>query len=203
MGTPILWLASASPRRLELLRRLGLEPCPAPAGLDEDGRPGEGPEAHVRRLAAAKGRHVRERLIGQGQAGVVLAADTVVALEGFLLGKPGDAREAEAMLRRLAGRDHDVWTGVWAGRLDDPREALAVERTRVRFRSYDDRLVKWYVSTGEPLDKAGGYGIQERGGLLTERIEGSWSNVVGLPVERLPGLFRALGLDLLDLIRPA
>jgi septum formation protein len=127
-----------------------------------------------------------------------MAADTAVVLEELVLGKPADNTEAAGMLFRLSGRVHQVVTGVFLLRTDDGRSARAVESTGVRFRTLSRPLIDWYVSTGEPLDKAGAYGIQGRGVLLTAGVEGSWTNVVGLPLERLPGLFSQIGFDLLD-----
>lgn len=189
-----LVLASASPRRRFLLEELGLRFTVAPAGVDESALPRETPEAHVARLAAAKAEVVAAALDGAGA--LVLAADTTVALDGAILGKPRDASDALAILRTLAGKTHTVWTACRLLRSDRAREAAAAVATRVTFRPWDERLARWYVGTGEPLDKAGAYGLQGRGALLVASIEGSWSNVVGLPMEALPGLFREAGDDL-------
>lgn len=190
-----LYLASASPRRLELLRQAGFDPIVVPGRLEEDGRRGETPGEHVRRLAEAKGRAVaasRE----WADPGVILAADTAVAIDGTILGKPPDAAAAGTMLRQLRGKPHHVWTGVFLLRTDDRRSVTESEATRVFFRPYDDATIGAYVATGEPLDKAGAYAIQGRGALLAERIEGSWSNVVGLPLERLPEWMRRIDVPL-------
>jgi septum formation protein len=201
MGPLRFYLASASPRRLELLREIGVDPRCVPADLDEAVAPGESPRRRVLRLAEAKGRAVAERLRGE-PAGLILAADTAVVIDGEDLGKPADAAAAETMLQRLRGRDHDVLTGVFLLRTDDGRHHAGVDATLVRFREYDRRTIRAYVASGEPLDKAGAYGIQGRGAaLLVQRIEGSWSNVVGLPLERLPEWMGKIGLDLLDLLR--
>lgn len=190
-------LASASPRRAELLRAIGLAPVVAPSGVDEDPLTGETPAAHVARLAARKGLTVRERLVAAGEpAALVLAADTVVALGDRLLGKPSDAADAEAMLLALRGRTHHVWTAVWLARSDDPRTAGGVERTAVRFHEYDRQAIRRYVETGEPLDKAGAYAIQGGGAEFAAQVDGSWSNVVGLPLERLPAWLAELDLTL-------
>jgi nucleoside triphosphate pyrophosphatase len=198
-GSPLapvpLVLASASPRRLELLRALGLDVRVMPASLDETPEPDETARAHVLRLAAAKADAVRVRL--GGAPALVLAADTTVTLGGKLLGKPLGPGEALAMLRELAGRTHEVWTSCALTRADSALSASCVASARVRFRPWDEGLARWYVGTGEPFDKAGAYGLQGRGVLLTEGIEGSWSAVVGLPLEELPALFRAVGDDLL------
>jgi septum formation protein len=193
---PSFVLASASPRRLALLRGLGLDPMVRAADLHERPVAGEGPEAHVLRLAEAKARRVARGL--DGRPSVVLGADTAVVLDGETLGKPGGIADAAGMLARLAGRGHQVLTGVFLLRTDLGTSTLWVERTEVRFRDYGEEMIRWYVETGEPMDKAGAYGIQTRGALLARGIDGSWTNVVGLPVERLPALFNEIDLDFLD-----
>jgi septum formation protein len=190
-------LASASPRRHELLDSLGVAHRLRPAAVDETALPDETPLEHVVRLAAAKAATAAYALRASGVISLVLAADTTVTLDGAILGKPADEREALAMLRRLAGRAHEVLTACRLVRGDDGRAAAGVSVSRVRFAPWDEALARWYVATGEPMDKAGGYGIQGRGVLLSEAIEGSWSNVVGLPLELLPRLFRDVGDDLL------
>jgi septum formation protein len=167
-----------------------------PSGLGEEKRDGESPRRTVARLARAKGMHVVDTLGDADGATVVLAADTAVVLGSTILGKPETGTEAVEMLRLLSGRTHEVYTGIHLHRTDLPADASTVEVTRVRFRELDEATIRWYVDTGEPLDKAGAYGIQGRGVFLTSHIEGSWSNVVGLPLERLPGLFREIGLSL-------
>jgi len=191
-----LVLASASPRRHELLSALGLALSVRPSEVDETPLSGEDPTLHVARLAAAKAAAVAYALRAEGTAALVLAADTTVTIDGAILGKPADDQDALAMLRRLAGRSHEVRTACRLVRADDGRAAATVAASVVRFAPWDERLARWYVSTGEPRDKAGAYGIQGRGVLLTEAIEGSWSNVVGLPLESLPALFSDVGDDL-------
>lgn len=188
--TPTVVLASGSPRRLELLRRLGLDPEVRVAAVDEALRPGEAPAATVARLAAAKARAVEAPY-----GALVVAADTEVVLDGTVLGKPADDPEATAMLRSLSGREHVVLTGVHV-RCGE-REAAAVEETVVRFRGLGDDEVAAYVATGEPHDKAGGYGIQGAGGMFVERIEGSDTNVVGLPLATVVRLAAEVGVTLL------
>jgi septum formation protein len=202
MGALRFYLASASPRRRQLLRQIGIEPLLVPVSTDERRVPGESPRDHVRRLARAKARQAAGRLRGDDPPGLVLGADTAVVLDGACLGKPSGTKEAASMLRRLRGRAHDVLTGVFLALSQGPDSLSAAESTRVHFRSYDDATIAAYVATGEGLDKAGAYGIQGRGVLLAERIEGSWSNVVGLPLERLPGWIARVGLDLWDLVDP-
>jgi septum formation protein len=156
----------------------------------------------VARLAEAKARRAARVIGPSGDGAIVLGADTEVVLEGSVLGKPRDAEDARAMLERLRGREHDVLTGVYLLRAADGRGLGAVESTRVRFRDYDDRTIAEYVASGEPLGKAGAYAIQGLGAALADGIEGLESNVIGLPVERLPGWMRALGFDL-DALRRA
>jgi len=187
-------LASASPRRLDLLRQMGVEPDVRPASLPEEPLAGETPSEQALRLAEAKGRAVAAGLADDGPPSVVLAADTIVVTGGNPLGKPASPDQARDMLRRLSGRVHEVLTGVWLGRTDDGRSASLVETSRVRFHSCPESVVRWYVSTGEPMDKAGAYAVQGLGGLLVAGVEGSWTNVVGLPVEKLAPMWDRIGL---------
>jgi septum formation protein len=182
-----LVLASASPRRSAILELLGLAHQVRAPGVDERVHPGEPPAVAARRLAEEK-----VSAVEAGPDEVVLAADTIVAVGDEALGKPSDAAEAESMIARLSGRDHEVFTGLALRRGD--RLVSGVERTRVRFRSLAPREPAEYVATGEALDKAGAYGIQGRGAALVERIEGDYSNVVGLPVRLLLSLFERQGL---------
>jgi septum formation protein len=190
-------LASASPRRLDLLRGIGLTPTVMPSNVHEESAPGERPTETVRRLAEAKGRQVAGRLDDDPSVCyVVLAADTAVVIDDRALGKPRDAKEAEEMLRLLRGRTHEVLTGVFLLRTDDGRATCGVDSSRVRFREYEDRDIHAYVQSGEPMDKAGAYAIQGGGSILVAALEGSWSNVVGLPLERLPGWLEQIGVRL-------
>ncbi len=171
---------------------LGLAFSVRPVALDEIPLDGEPPAAYVERLAAAKAR-------AQGAPGeLVLAADTVVALAGELLGKPAGPDEARAMLARLAGRRHEVFTGVALYDSAGERLERAVERSSVEIAPLTEDRIAWYVATGEPLDKAGAYAIQGFGALFVTRIEGNYTNVVGLPLPTVHGLFARLGYDLRD-----
>jgi len=170
-------LASASPRRAELLRAAGIDFDVRPADIDETIQLGETPESYVRRLAETKARVVHERDGDQ----TVLAADTVVVVDGEILGKPADEADAIRMLRLLSGRRHDVLTAVsifHPGQIVDTR----VDTTTVEFCSLADAEVEWYVGTGEPMDKAGAYAVQGLASRFVLRVEGSYSNVVGLPI---------------------
>ncbi len=195
-----LVLASRSPRRIALLRGLGADPVVRPSSVKEESADTDPARDVVLRLAAAKARAVAQSLGAPDPPALVLAADTVVVIDGQVLGKPADAADAGSMLRRLRGRWHEVLTGVFVLRTDDERSAAGVESTRVRFRDYPDDLLAAYVACGEPLDKAGAYAIQDRGALLVDRIEGSWSNVVGLPIERLADWTELIGIRFQDLL---
>jgi septum formation protein len=189
-----LFLASASPRRLALLDALGLQVTPCPVPVDERAGDGEDPRARVARLAEAKVKAAAARLAALPADAVILGADTTVVLEGVSLDKPEGPAQAADTLRKLSGRTHEVFTGVHVLRPQTGAGASAVESTRVHLRAFGEDAVRWYVATGEPLDKAGAYGIQGLGVFLVAGIEGSWSNVVGLPLERLPDLLRTVGV---------
>ena len=181
-----LILASRSPRRARLLREAGYEFEVMPADVDESRLDGEPPRRYVSRLAARKASAVAPRA---GER-IVVAADTVVLIDGLVLGKPADRRAAVSMLGRLSGRTHEVLTGVVVargGRLLD-----AVEVTRVTFATLDGARIAWYAGTGEPDDKAGAYAVQGIGSRFIERIEGSYTNVVGLPVAVVDDFVRQL-----------
>ncbi|HEX5475534.1 MAG TPA: Maf family protein [Vicinamibacterales bacterium] len=185
-----LILASASPRRAELLTSAGFSFDVRPADVDESRRDGEPPERYVERVAHAKARAVARACAQPGT--VVLGADTVVVIRGELLGKPASASDAARMLRLLAGAVHEVLTAVVlvdAGSREDER-VREVARTRVRFLPLTGDEIAWYVETGEPFGKAGGYAIQGRAARFVEWIDGSWSNVVGLPVATVDRLLK-------------
>lgn len=192
-----LTLASASPRRSEILHGLGLEFEIEPADIDESRHQNETPAAYVDRLA-------REKARARSRPGrLTIAADTIVVIDGSVLGKPADPEEAKRMLARLAGRNHEVLTAL--ALLDGSTDAAvcAVERSRVRIASMTPPEINWYVSTGEPLDKAGAYAIQGLGALFVESVDGNYTNVVGLPVPTLYRLAAEIGHSLLDFRAPA
>ncbi len=182
-------LASQSPRRRELLSDAGFDLTIVPADIDETRRAGERPAELVARLAAEKAEAVCAALTCAPTDGLLVAADTIVWLDDEALGKPADAADAARMLRELSGRAHHVSTGVCALRLapDGSRAAGTsfVETTEVTFWELTDAQIEAYVATGEPLDKAGAYGIQGAGRLLVRSVAGDYANVVGLPVARL------------------
>lgn len=212
---PLLVLASASPRRNELLARFGRPFVVRPADVDETVHPGEGAADLVRRLAAVKA----EAAMAQAAESdvVVLAADTVVVVDDEILGKPVNATEAASMLARLSGRTHQVLTGVALARRTDPVASVdsgigaetagvgsaqslfvEVEATEVTFVTLEPSDIDWYVATGEPLDKAGAYGIQGQGGLFVSSIRGNYDNVVGLPLPTVRALLADVGFGLLS-----
>lgn len=199
LGPPIR-LASRSPRRAELLRLVGAHFDVAPADVDERPLEDERPDAHVLRLAEAKARAACAAWSAEGDGDrggggggpIYLGADTVVVLDRAILGKPEDAGDAARMLRLLSGRVHEVWTGLF---VYDPRAGRGVGdavRSIVKFARLDPEEIGRYVAGGEPLDKAGAYAVQGGGALFVEAIEGSYANVVGLPLSHLKRL-----LDLL------
>jgi septum formation protein len=186
---PSLVLASGSPRRRELLDQLGLPVVTRPPDVDETPEPGEDPVGYVRRLARAKA-----SAVPTPADAVVIAADTTVELDGRILGKPVDLEDARTMLRALSGRTHRVHTGVAVRRGDQAFDDVAT--TLVTFAPVTDAALDWYLRTGEPLDKAGAYAIQGAGGVFVERVQGSVSNVVGLPLTTLARLLARVGVEL-------
>ena len=187
-------LASNSPRRRELLERIGITNFTVAApNVDESVEPGLSPADMVEKLSLRKARAA----VGHfGPDGLVLAADTVVALDGSVLGKPRDEDDAFAMLSALSGREHRVYTGVTVLRGD--RAVTRHEETAVTFRELSPDEIRGYIATGEPMDKAGAYGIQGIGALLVSGIRGDYCNVMGLPVFLLGQILSGFGLDLLQ-----
>ena len=188
-------LASQSPRRKELLERMGIKDFETISpNVDESAFHGLPPEELVRRLSAEKAAAVAGKV---GEDAVVIAADTVVALEGAVLGKPADELDAFKMLSALSGVRQQVYTGVTVCRGGEKQTAHEV--TDVTFRELSEREIEDYISTGEPMDKAGAYGIQGYGALLIQGISGDYYNVMGLPVCRLSGMLSRFGVDCLKL----
>jgi septum formation protein len=190
MTAPRVILASASPRRRVLLARICREFDVVPAGIDEV-LPVGPPAAAVEALALAKARAVARA----APAAVVLGADTVVVVDGEVLGKPADAASAGAMLRRLRGRSHEVVTGVAA--VAGLREEAVSVVTVVLMRGYTDADIERYIATGEPRDKAGAYAVQAEGARLVASIDGCYTNVVGLPVRTTRRLLASFGVPVL------
>jgi septum formation protein len=187
-----LILASASPRRAQILRDAGIAFETMPCDVDETPLYGEAPQDFVRRLAQEKARLAAVRVAGPA---IVVGADTVIAADGKMLGKPRSAEDACATLQLLSGRTHTVYTGFAVRRLPDGASRTHIEATRVTFERMSAEEISAYVATGEPLDKAGAYAIQGRGGRYISRIEGCYLNVVGLPLARLCHLLRDLGWE--------
>jgi septum formation protein len=189
MTHPSVILASQSPRRRELLTLVGIPHTVRPADIDEAYLPGEKPAAHAERLAREKA-----AVIARDEPdAVVIGSDTIVVVDGEVLGKPRDEQHAAEMLARLSGRSHVVMTAVavmWRG-----VELSAVEEVGVTFHPLDAETVVAYIATGEPMDKAGAYGIQGYGATIVKRVDGDYFAVMGLPLQRLVRLMGQLGLD--------
>ena len=189
-----LLLASSSPRRRQLLRLIGLQFEIEPSSVDEVARDGEAPADFALRAAREKALDVAARHPER----LVLGSDTVVEIDGRILGKPSDQEDAVRMLSDLSGREHLVHTAV---ALAAKRECHdLVDSTRVRVLEVDEPTIRWYVATGEPMDKAGAYAIQGLAGLMVAGIDGSPHTVVGLPIHRLPELFAAHGVDMWSML---
>ena len=186
-------LASASPRRRELLSTVGVtdfEVCPAKG--EENAAEGLPPQEIVKSLSCAKAREVAANY---GADAVVIAADTIVWADGRVFGKPHDENEAFAMLSTLSGKSHEVYTGITV--IYGEKIVSEAECTSVWFRSLSDDEIKAYIATGEPMDKAGAYGIQGMASLMVEKIDGDYFNVVGLPLCRLGQMLKTIGVHLL------
>ncbi|HEV2489004.1 MAG TPA: Maf family protein [Candidatus Acidoferrales bacterium] len=192
-----LILASSSPRRAEILRNAGFDFEVLPTNVDESQRHGEYATNFVRRLAEEKARAVAQLVAAKSHDGsaIIVAADTTVELEGEILGKPSSAENARAMIRRLSGRTHEVLTGLAVLPVSGVRFRVVVESTRVSFAPISDSEIEAYIQSGEPLDKAGAYAIQGRGGKFITRIEGCYFNVMGLPLARLYAILRELSTE--------
>ncbi|MBE7024724.1 MAG: septum formation inhibitor Maf [Ruminococcaceae bacterium] len=188
--THTLVLASASPRRREILTEAGIAHVVRPADFDESVFDGVEPRLMVQLLAAGKAAAAAE---APGEW--LLGADTVVSLSGQVLGKPKDEEEAFAMLSRLSGKTHHVYTGVALLCAETGRMKTCCEETAVTFRTLSDEEIRTYIATGEPMDKAGAYGIQGKGGALVEKTEGDFQNVVGLPLCAVRRLFAEMNIE--------
>ena len=190
-----LILASASPRRRELLERLGLPFEVRPSGIEEPLAAGVPASTLATTLARAKAADIADRLRAAGEAALVLGADTLVVLDGQPLGKPTSRGDARAMLRALRGRSHEVVTAVVVRDADPAgRELTEAVVSQVLMRDYTDDEIAAYVATGEPDDKAGAYAVQGRGRRLVSRVDGCYTNVVGLPLRTTARLLQAFGL---------
>jgi len=181
-------LASSSPRRRDLLNLIGISHEVRPANIDETMRPREVPRRHAERLAREKASVIAKR----DRDVITIGADTVVVINRKVLGKPADKADAARMLKMLSGREHTVITAVAVARGKKLRSAI--EEVRVKFRRLRDDEIEAYIATGEPMDKAGAYGIQGFGATIVERVEGDYFAVMGLPLVRLVGLLRDVGV---------
>lgn len=187
-------LASSSPRRADMLTNIGVGFETVPSDIHERLHPDEAPADYIIRLARAKVVAVARKV----ESGLVIGADTIVVLDGQILEKPEDEKDAEQMLRLLSDRWHAVMTGVALYDAATRREVADYEKTLVRFAQLSDREIEWYVKSGEPMDKAGGYAIQGLGGLFIEEIAGNYYNVVGLPIPLLYRLAKRLGYSFIS-----
>ncbi len=187
-----LYLASSSPRRKELLTRMGLEFTPKRATHDETLNHSADPADEVARISILKAEAVRPKV---RDTDIIIAADTMVVLDGLMMGKPRSEPDAFSMLRRLSGRKHQVMTGLTV--MKGKRSETTTVVTTIRFRSLSDEEIRAYIATGEPMDKAGAYGIQGLGAMFVIAIEGDYYNVMGLPVCTLSLMLRKFGVKLL------
>lgn len=192
-----LILASASPRRAELLKSLKIDFSVRTSQITEEPRKGERPEKYAMRVAEEKASKVGAELT----EGFVIGCDTIVTLNGEIFGKPTSSQSAEAMLKALSGNWHDVISGLALYHADNGQMVSGSSITAVKFLPLGQEDIAWYINTQEPMDKAGGYGIQGLGMIFIEKIEGSYTNVVGLPIELLKKLLKKMEIDLLSLIR--
>jgi septum formation protein len=190
-----LILASSSPRRRDLLASLGLTFQVVPAAIQEILSPQEAATDFAARVAEKKALAVGHR----HPEAWVIGADTIVVVDGEIFGKPRDREDAKRMLQQLANREHRVITGYALIHVAGEKNIKGVEETRVKISALEEREIAWYINTGEPFDKAGGYAIQGKGAFMVERIEGSYTNVVGLPLNQLVRLFKQVGIG--DLFR--
>ena len=184
-----LVLASESPRRTGLLRQIGLVFDMVPSGVDEQEVQCANPKSYVKKLAKLKSRAVAKKM----DEGIIIGADTVVCVGKKIFGKPKDKEDAVRMLKELDGKVHEVISGLCIINKYSGEVVTKAVTTKVKFRTLNDELINWYVGTGEPLDKAGGYGIQGKGAILVEWIKGDYFNVVGLPLATLSMVLEKMG----------
>ncbi len=189
-STPSLILASASPRRRELLQQAGVTFTVIPSNTDEQVRPGESPEVYALRVAREKATEIAAHQPGNW----VLGADTIVAIDDMILGKPRDAEDGFRMLRLLSGQPHRVMTAFVLLDPNGDAHAKQIVTSHVEFKTLTDMRIQEYLATGEPFDKAGAYAVQGLGAALVEKVEGSYTNVVGLPLDEVLAVLRSAGL---------
>lgn len=194
MCSPSFILASASPRRRELLRSIGLDFRIIPAHVDEKYLAGESPAQHVRRLSTIKAMAVAQKY----QKAWVLGADTIVVIDETILGKPKNKAQAKNMLKKLSGREHKVFTGVTIAHMTLNIYEKKVVQSTVRFKTISTEEMNWYTACDEPYDKAGGYAVQGKGAIFIKSIRGSYSNVIGLPLCEVVELLKKYDVMTLD-----
>ena len=192
MPLPRIVLASASPRRRELLTLIGIPHTVCPADIDESAFPNERPAAHAERLARTKAETIAGMTALDNEETLIIAADTIVVIDGLILGKPADVADARRTLARLSGRTHTVVTAMACAL--NGRVVAGVEEVSVTFRTLTDAAIMEYIATGEPMDKAGSYGIQGFGATIVRRIDGDYFAVMGLSLVRLIDLMEQLGV---------
>jgi len=183
-------LASQSPRRAQWLKQLSIEFEVIPSYADEDSIPKSNPSSYVKKLAILKAKTVAKKV----EEGVIIGADTVIYINGKILGKPKDSEDALSTLRELSGKKHIVFTGICVIDKYSKKTLKKVVKTTVKFRELDDNLIRWYVGTGEPLGKAGSYAVQEKGAILVEWIKGDFYNIVGMPLFTLEKMLEEMKL---------
>ena len=193
----MIYLASQSPRRAELLRQIGVDFKVYATDIDERVNAGESPEAYVSRLAQSKARVAAAEIGTSHSDWVVLAADTTIAIDGDIIGKPEDAAHCHCILHRLSGREHQVLTAVAVATRD--RIECRLTHNRVTFRALAEHEVQRYCATSEPMDKAGAYAIQGKAAIFIERLEGSYSAVMGLPLCETAELLQDAGIEIFEL----
>ena len=200
MKLPKIFLASESPRRRELLMRIGIEfELVNRIPFDESIVPQTSPDKYAEALARMKAENA---IAPQGAEGIVLAFDTIVFIDNAILGKPANKAQAKEFLKRLSGRWHTVFTGVAARKIPEEKLVSSVEATKVLFSNLSDDEIDAYIASGEPFDKAGAYGIQELGALLVEKVDGCFYNVVGLPLLCLTDVLAELNINRLIFLTP-
>ena len=193
----MIYLASQSPRRAELLRQIGVEYQVYPTDIDERVNAGESPAEYVFRLAQSKARVAAAEIAKSHSAWVVLAADTTIAIDGDIIGKPEDVAHCHCILRRLSAADHQVLTAVAVSTQD--RIECRLTRNRVTFRALTEHEIRSYCATSVPMDKAGAYAIQGKAAVFVERLQGSYSAVMGLPLCETAELLRDAGIEIFEL----
>lgn len=189
----MIFLASTSPRRAQLLRQIAVEFQPLPVDTDESAFPNESPDAYVARMAQTKAIAGREIVQQKNDAAVVLAADTIITIDGKIIGKPLDHEHCFSILKMLSGREHEVLSAIAVAFKDDVLTRLTTNK--VRFKTLSDQEIEQYCESGEPFDKAGGYAIQGRGAIFVQHLSGSYSSVMGLPLYETAELLKQLGLS--------